>query len=56
MCVNVEGREAALAALETQIKFPYQRELAATDSNNDYGNDGSDNCDYNFGTFDDFWC
>ena len=56
VCVNVEGREAALAALETQIKFPYQRELAATDSNNDYGSDGSDNCDYNFGTFDDFWC
>ena len=56
VCVNVEGREAALAALETQIKFPYQRELAATDSNNDYDNDGSDNCDYNFGTFDDFWC
>ena len=23
-------------------------------SNNDYGNDGSDNCDYNFVTFDDF--
>ena len=23
-------------------------------SNNDYDNDGSDNCDYNFGTFDDF--
>ena len=22
--------------------------------NNDYDNDGSDNCDYNFGTFDDF--
>ena len=22
--------------------------------NNDYINDGSDNCDYNFGTFDDF--
>ena len=23
-------------------------------SNNDYDNDGSDNCDYNFGTFDGF--
>ena len=23
-------------------------------SNNDYDNDGSNNCDYNFGTFDDF--
>ena len=23
-------------------------------SNNDYDNDGSDNCDYNFGTFDNF--
>ena len=23
-------------------------------SNNDYDNDGSDNCDHNFGTFDDF--
>ena len=23
-------------------------------SNDDYGNDGSDNCDHNFGTFDDF--
>ena len=23
-------------------------------SNNDYNNDGSDNCDYNFVTFDDF--
>ena len=23
-------------------------------SNNDYNNDGSDNCDYNFGTFDNF--
>ena len=23
-------------------------------SNDDYDNDGSDNCDHNFGTFDDF--
>ena len=23
-------------------------------SNNDYDNDGSDNCEYNFGTFDNF--
>ena len=25
-------------------------------SNDDYDNGVSDNCDHNFGTFDDFWC